>query len=430
MGAEPEGGGVRGQASVLGGHGACAEARQRLARGAGLDERSERHRGRNRIRSRGICRRRGTKSPVRRLRTAEAVARGATPALADLPLAIAVTAASLFGPLSASGIWDPHELRVADLSRRIALSLARRQDARGRGALEHRAHPGRARARPAARSLPWPPGFVCSACTSGQGACRSRSGGFVGIAATWALVARLADRAAAAFAALILATTPLYFLHARTILGDVVTMSGVRLPRRGLGLAVFDRGRGETARRWPRLVWLCSARSDSCAGFGARGLLIGVAVPAAGRRSRLAGHALACAVSPDRFGDAVGALALAVGLAAAAVGAPALLRGLQNPTEFSMLVGIAINKERVLPTFDLVIHHLGHGLFPVERADPVRGRARAVCTSGRRRGRARAPGQPARALAAGRRRSASWCTERSLRRRVTSRSVRCSRWRR
>src|SRR5262245_56383968 len=30
---------------------------------------------------------------------------------------------SLFGPIAASGIWEPHELRVADLARRIAVTL-------------------------------------------------------------------------------------------------------------------------------------------------------------------------------------------------------------------------------------------------------------------------------------------------------------------
>src|SRR6185436_14870633 len=35
-----------------------------------------------------------------------------------------------------------------------------------------------------------------------------------------------------------------------------------------------------------------------------------------------------------------------------------------RPGEFSMLVGTAIAKERLLPTFDIVILQLGHGRFP------------------------------------------------------------------
>src|SRR5687768_12925160 len=54
------------------------------------------------------------------------------PAHADSPgdrrpwlgvLAAALTIGSLFGPIASSGIWDPHELGVADLARRIALNL-------------------------------------------------------------------------------------------------------------------------------------------------------------------------------------------------------------------------------------------------------------------------------------------------------------------
>ncbi|HEY3234308.1 MAG TPA: hypothetical protein VGJ84_06310, partial [Polyangiaceae bacterium] len=38
-------------------------------------------------------------------------------------VALATTLVSLFATLGASGIWDPPELEVADLSRRIALNL-------------------------------------------------------------------------------------------------------------------------------------------------------------------------------------------------------------------------------------------------------------------------------------------------------------------
>src|SRR5690242_16607366 len=38
-------------------------------------------------------------------------------------VAAGLTLASLFGPLSASGIWEPPELKVADLARRIAVNL-------------------------------------------------------------------------------------------------------------------------------------------------------------------------------------------------------------------------------------------------------------------------------------------------------------------
>jgi len=43
------------------------------------------------------------------------------------------------------------------------------------------------------------------------------------------LLARLVDRVAAAFSVIALSTMPLFFLGARTILGDVVTMSASKV---------------------------------------------------------------------------------------------------------------------------------------------------------------------------------------------------------
>jgi 4-amino-4-deoxy-L-arabinose transferase-like glycosyltransferase len=286
-----------------------------------------------------------------------------------LALALAVTAASLFGPLSASGIWDPHELRVADLSRRIALSLLGAKGLAVDGALNTVPTLGElARGQLPFTSVAF--GFRLFGLHEWAGRLPLALWGLLGIVATWGLVARLADRAAAAFAALVLATTPLYFLHARTILGDVVTMSALAVATLGLGLAVFDRPRAGDARPWLRAFWLLLGLAGLGAGFGARGLLVGVAVPASGvGLAWLITRGLRTA--RDRFGDFSGILALVIGLGAALIGAVALIRVLDRPTEFSMLVGSAINKERVLPTFDLVIHHLGHGLFPWSALIPL-----------------------------------------------------------
>src|SRR4051812_30409416 len=51
----------------------------------------------------------------------------ATPGPSWLPLLIALAAPVIFffvlPPLTKAGLWDPHELNVADLARRIALNL-------------------------------------------------------------------------------------------------------------------------------------------------------------------------------------------------------------------------------------------------------------------------------------------------------------------
>src|SRR5687767_8473073 len=69
-------------------------------------------------------------APKRPAPRAQSVAASATPGGRPwlAALAAVVTVASLLGPISASGIWDPFELRIADLARRIALNLLGAQD--------------------------------------------------------------------------------------------------------------------------------------------------------------------------------------------------------------------------------------------------------------------------------------------------------------
>ncbi len=72
--------------------------------------------------------------------------------------------------------------------------------------------------------------------------------GSIGIAATYLLVARLADKLTAALSAVVLATTPLYFLQARVMLGDIVTMAAYAGAYAGLGGARASIRGGETRR--------------------------------------------------------------------------------------------------------------------------------------------------------------------------------------
>src|SRR5688500_13283393 len=63
-----------------------------------------------------------------------------------------------------------------------------------------------------------------------------------GLGATYLLVARLSDRTAAALSVLVLGTMPLFFLNARTMLGDSVAFAASAIAVAGLALALYDRG--------------------------------------------------------------------------------------------------------------------------------------------------------------------------------------------
>jgi 4-amino-4-deoxy-L-arabinose transferase-like glycosyltransferase len=283
-----------------------------------------------------------------------------------LALAAAVVLVSLLGPISASGIWDPHELKVADLARRIAFNLLGGSAL----ALEDSVNTVPTLGELARGQLPFTSvalGFRLFGLAEWAGRLPLALWGIAGVLALYALVARLADRAAGAFAALALATMPLYFLHSRTILGDIVTMSAIAIATAGLAIACFDRpspDESPSKRRTRRALWLLLGLAGLAAGFGARGVLMGVTAPALGVGLAWLALAAAGGRARDRFGDACGALALLIGLVTVAIGLRALRAADANPTQFSMLIGAAIEKPRQLPTVDHVIHYLGHGLFP------------------------------------------------------------------
>jgi len=282
--------------------------------------------------------------------------------------ALLVAALSLFGPISASGIWDPPEREVAEFARRIALNLLGGQGLSLDGAdnqVPTRSELGRG-------ELPFTSiaaGFRVFGLHEWAGRLPLAIWGLAGLAAIYLLVRRLADRRSACFSVLVLATMPLYFLHARTMLGDIVTMSALALSMSGLGLAAFERNRGPLrSARWlslglGTLGMLCAVLS--------RGVLIGIAVPACsvGLTWLVLRSARIC--SPERFGDAVGALALVAGVVFGAWAWRALLQAPESGGAFSLLLGSAVNRPHVLPSFDSVLLQLGHALFPWSALLPV-----------------------------------------------------------
>jgi 4-amino-4-deoxy-L-arabinose transferase-like glycosyltransferase len=281
-------------------------------------------------------------------------------------LAALLLAASLLAPLAAVGIWDPYELELADLGRRFALNFfggegLTLQDLSS--AMPTRGELGRGELPITSVGL----GFRLFGLYEWAGRLPLALWGLGGAAASYWLVARLADRTAAALTVIVLATTPLYFLHARTMLGDIVTMAAFAGACAGLGVATFDRGRS----RLLQALGLLLGAAALAAGFLSRGVLLGVAAPALGVGLSWLVLRASGALSREALGDAAGALSLLVGSAAALIGVRLLSEQLAEPERYLWWLGFAARSAKKLPTFDSVLSQLGHALFPWSAVLPV-----------------------------------------------------------
>ncbi|MET0412751.1 MAG: glycosyltransferase family 39 protein, partial [Polyangiaceae bacterium] len=188
---------------------------------------------------------------------------------------------SLLVPLRWGGLWAPYELDMAELSRRIALVL----HGASKLAIEGRDNSVPILSELGKGQLPFSSvavGFQLFGLSDWAGRLPLALWGALGLFATYLLVAKLADRVSAAFAAIVLATTPLYFLQARTLLGDAVTSAAAAIATVGLALATFTPnapGAASTRSRW---LWGALGLVGLLAGFASRGVLVGVACPALG----------------------------------------------------------------------------------------------------------------------------------------------------
>jgi 4-amino-4-deoxy-L-arabinose transferase-like glycosyltransferase len=281
------------------------------------------------------------------------------PAWVKLASAIAVALGIIFfcAPIAKSGIWDPFELNVADLSRRIAINRLGAHGLSLDGAdntMPRLSDLGRG-------ELPFDSialGFRIFGLHEWSGRLPLALWGIAGVASLYWLLSRLIDRRAGLYGAVVLCTMPLYFMQARTMLGDVVIMGAISMAFAGLGLATFDRPKSGIERKLALVV----GAAGLVAGFMTRGALIGVAVPALS--VGLCWMAM-WATSPRKaelFGEISGAASLVVGAVATCLGVVALSKA--STTEYSMMLGAQVSTQSKFPTFDLVIHYLGHSLFP------------------------------------------------------------------
>ena len=283
------------------------------------------------------------------------------------PLAVAALVPALLffalPPLTRSGMWDPYELDVADLARRIALNLHHASGLALDGAdnsLPHLNDLGRPQLPISSIAI----GFSLFGLHEWAGRLPLALWGLLGVLATYAFVARLFDRRTGVYASVALSTMPLYFVQARFMLGDVCTMAGLAAAFGGLAVAAFDRdARGSTtvARRSP---WLAMAAVGLLVGYGSRGLLLGLGVPllAVGIAWAVV-RAAASRRTLDRVGDVVGALSLAGGATIAALAVRAIASTNAGPG-LSMWAGAVLHGPQRYPTYEATLGAVGHALAP------------------------------------------------------------------
>ncbi|HLK38229.1 MAG TPA: glycosyltransferase family 39 protein [Polyangiaceae bacterium] len=276
-----------------------------------------------------------------------------------LPLALATAVPALFflvlPPLTKSGLWDPYELNVADLARRVAINLYGASDLALQGAdnsLPHLNDLGRPQLPFSSIAL----GFKLFGLHEWAGRLPLALWGLVGVLATYAFVARLFDRRTGVYAAVVLTTMPLYFVQARSMLGDVCAMSGLAMAFGGLAVAAFD-----PAPAGARVKWLLMAVVGLFAGFETRGALLGLGVPLLGVGVAWAIVRAASATPRDRIRDVLGVVSLAGGAAAAAMAMRSIAA---EGKDMDLWVGAVLHTPSKYPTFDFYVASIGHSMAP------------------------------------------------------------------
>ena len=282
-----------------------------------------------------------------------------------VPAAFGFAVVTLLVPALRAGVWDPFELRTLELARRIALGLF------GASGFEI---PGAENALPTRGELdrgelpftsmafalrlfglhPWAARLALVAWA------------VIALIAIYVLLSRLVDRVAAAFGVLLLASVPLFFVQARTLLGDGVTMGALALALAGLTLALYDRG--SIALRSGFFAVGCLGL---VAGGLSRGLLLGVAVPALGAAGAYWVQRLSGAVPSERASTIFAGLSSAMGLGSCAFGTVVLARAVAEPEHYFPWLGFGLVSGGTRPTFDVIVQSLGHGLFPLSAFLPV-----------------------------------------------------------
>jgi hypothetical protein len=282
-----------------------------------------------------------------------------------LPLALAAGVAVLFffllPPLTKSGLWDPYELNVADLARRVALNLHGATQLALEAtdnSLPHLNDLGRPQLPFTSIAL----GFKFFGLHEWAGRAPLALWGVIGVIITYGWVARLVDRRAGLFSAVALTTMPLYFVHARTMLGDIVQMVAFSAIFGGLAVGVFGHREKDEKDANVRCMWVAIAILGGLAGFFTRGAFIGVGLPAIA-----VGAAYAIAIGNqqrfDTIANGAGLIATATGVIFCYLGLKAITAD-KGDDQTVIWAGALLKPPSHYPTFDFIVGHVAPSLAP------------------------------------------------------------------
>lgn len=284
-------------------------------------------------------------------------------------VAYVIAAVMFFGLLAKSGIWDPYELDAAEYSRRIAIHLFGAKNLELPEALN--VMPTLSDLRMG--ELPFTSmalGFKLFGLRDWTGRLPLAVWAFAGVVALHELLTRLSGRKAALYGAVALSTMPIYFMQARTMLGDIVTMSALSMAFSGLTGLLLDRSK--TDKEGPeiitsntlqvKLIWFVVAAVGLVSGYMSRGLLIGVAIPTL--TAGLTWLALSQGSPRSSLENLLGAAALFAGFCVTYLAVKLYLTASPTAPLLRSMGAVPIAKPGVEVTFDRTIRHIGHAIFP------------------------------------------------------------------
>ncbi len=280
-----------------------------------------------------------------------------------LSVVFAVVACALVPLLSRAGLWDPYELNVAELARRLAVNVFHADAlaiADADASMPHLDDLGRG-------ELPFllsAMGFAAFGLHEWAGRLPFALLAIVAALVVHAVARRAADARAAVFSVACLVTMPLFAVQAHALIGDLVSIVAITGATLGLGTAAFGLAHdsGPPRTMGERLVALGLGLASLAAAVLCRGVLFGAVIPLATVGATGLVAALEGAVVLDAFGTAISLIAgvAALGLAGRVVFA----FGATPAGTFSYWLGALPHAVKPMPTFDVVAGDLGHSIVP------------------------------------------------------------------